>query len=82
MGTPITIKVSDDIYDLIQRMVKLGIAKTKNEAVNLLIEYGRAEVERMVRLEEEVERLVEKWLNDGFPYKGLSTEDLRKERYE
>ncbi|QPG49164.1 VapB-type antitoxin [Saccharolobus solfataricus] len=61
-------------------MISLGIAKTKNEAVNLLIEYGRNEIEKWINKEEKVEELINKWLKDGFPYKGLDTSDLREER--
>jgi len=78
----ITIKVDKRIEELISKMIKLGIAKSKNEAVNLLIEYGRAEIERKIREEEEVQKLVDKWLKEGFPYEGLDTSDLREERKE
>ena len=78
----ITIKVDKRVEELISKMIKLGIAKSKNEAVNLLIEYGRAEIERKIREEEEVQKLVDKWLKEGFPYEGLDTSDLREERNE
>ncbi|PVU69825.1 VapB-type antitoxin [Sulfolobus sp. SCGC AB-777_L09] len=78
----ITIKVDKRIEELISKMIKLGIAKSKNEAVNLLIEYGRAEIERKITEEEEVQKLVDKWLKEGFPYEGLDTSDLREERNE
>ncbi|AAK42893.1 VapB-type antitoxin [Saccharolobus solfataricus] len=77
----VTIKVDKEIAELIKKMISLGIAKSKNEAVNMLIEYGRAEIERRVKEEEEVKKLVEKWLQEGFPYKNLDTSDLREERY-
>jgi hypothetical protein len=80
MSVVITIKVDKRIAELIEKMISLGIAKTKNEAVNLLIEYGRNEVEKWIEKEEKVEELVNKWLKDGFPYKGLDTSDLREER--
>ncbi len=77
----VTIKVDREIAELIKKMISLGIAKSKNEAVNMLIEYGRAEMERRVKEEEEVKKLAEKWLKEGFPYKKLDTSDLREERY-
>ncbi|MDT7862706.1 MAG: VapB-type antitoxin [Saccharolobus sp.] len=80
MSVVITIKVDKRIAELIEKMISLGIAKTKNEAVNLLIEYGRNEIEKWIEKEEKVEELVNKWLKDGFPYKGLDTSDLREER--
>ncbi|MFP3065612.1 MAG: VapB-type antitoxin [Sulfolobus sp.] len=82
MMATITIKVDKRVEELISKMIKLGIAKSKNEAVNLLIEYGRAEIERKIREEEEVQKLVDKWLKEGFPYEGLDTSDLREERNE
>ena len=80
MSVVITIKVDKRIAELIEKMISLGIAKTKNEAVNLLIEYGRNEIEKWITKEEKVEELINKWLKDGFPYKGLDTSDLREER--
>ncbi|BDB99808.1 VapB-type antitoxin [Saccharolobus caldissimus] len=80
MSVVITIKVDKRIAELIEKMIRLGIAKTKNEAVNLLIEHGRSEIEKWVEKEEKVEELVNKWLKEGFPYKGLNTSDLREER--
>ena len=80
MSVVITIKVDKRIAELIEKMISLGIAKTKNEAVNLLIEYGRNEIEKWIEKEEKVEELVNKWLKDSFPYKGLDTSDLREER--
>ncbi|ACP54920.1 VapB-type antitoxin [Saccharolobus solfataricus] len=80
MSVVITIKVDKRISELIEKMISLGIAKTKNEAVNLLIEYGRNEIEKWINKEEKVEELINKWLKDGFPYKGLDTSDLREER--
>ncbi|GAA5418473.1 hypothetical protein [Sulfurisphaera tokodaii] len=78
----ITIKVNEEIAKLIEKMIKLGIARSKNEAVNLLIEYGRVEIEKKIREQEEVMRLVDEWFKNGFPYKRLNTSDLREERYE
>jgi len=80
MSVVITIKVDKQIAELIEKMISLGIAKTKNETVNLLIEQGRNEVETWIEKEEKVEELVNKWLKDSFPYKGLDTSDLREER--
>jgi predicted nucleic acid-binding protein len=77
--TTITIRADKRTEKLISKMIELGIAKSKNEAVNLLIKYGRAETERKIREEEEVQRLVDKWLEEGFPYEGLDTSDLREE---
>ncbi|WP_369610538.1 VapB-type antitoxin [Sulfurisphaera javensis] len=64
----VTIKVKKEIAKLIDRLVELNIAKSKNEAVNLLIEYGRTEIERRIKEEEEVRNLVNKWLKECFPY--------------
>jgi hypothetical protein len=75
----ITIKADKRIEKLISKMIELGIAKSKNEAGSLLIEYGRTETERKIREEEEVQRLVDKWLEEGFPYEGLDASDLREE---
>ncbi|WP_238026316.1 MULTISPECIES: VapB-type antitoxin [Metallosphaera] len=80
MSITLTIKVRREVANLINKLLELGIAKTKNEAVNLLIEYGKAEIERKLREEEEVRKLVDKWLREGFPYEGLDTSDLREER--
>ena len=80
VAVTITVKVNEEIAKLIEKMIELGLAKSKNEAVNMLIEYGRTEIEKMVKEQEEALKLAEKWLKEGFPYKGLDTSDLRVER--
>ncbi|MUN29074.1 hypothetical protein [Sulfuracidifex metallicus] len=78
----ITIEVSEELARLIEKMIQLGIAKSKNEAVNMLIESGRSEVEEKIRKQEEVLKLVDEWVKEGFPYRHLDMSDLRQERTE
>ncbi len=66
----------------IEKMIKLKIAKNKNEAINLLISYGIEKMEEKIKEEEKVNELVEKWIKEGFPFKKLDTKNLREERYE
>jgi len=70
------------IKEIIERMIKLKVAKNKNEAINLLISYGIEKMEEKIKEEEKISELVEKWIKEGFPFKKLETKDLRKERYE
>ncbi|AWR98521.1 hypothetical protein [Metallosphaera hakonensis] len=77
----ITVKVSKDVAELLEKMISLGIARSKNEAINIMIEHGRAEIERRIREEEEVRKLVEMWLKEGYPCENLDASDLREERY-
>ncbi|AHC50820.1 VapB-type antitoxin [Sulfolobus acidocaldarius SUSAZ] len=63
----VTIKVNDDINEVAEEMVRLGIARSKNEAFNIMIRKGLNEVKRIVDKRKKVNDLVERWQREGLP---------------
>ncbi|BCS93135.1 hypothetical protein L3N51_02379 [Metallosphaera sp. J1] len=78
----VTIKVKDEIYELAEEMVKLGIVNSKNEAFNLVMEKGLREVIRVIEEERRANELAERWLKEGLPrnIKVPTSEELIRER--
>jgi DNA helicase TIP49 (TBP-interacting protein) len=75
----VTIRVKDNVFELAEEMVKLGIARSRNEAFNILISYGIGKAQEEVR-KKRVNELVEKWLKEGVPFKLPTSEDVLSER--
>jgi hypothetical protein len=66
MSVSVTIKVRREIAELADKMVRYGLARSRNHAFNLLIEKGLAEVRREVEFWESVYRRVEELKKRGF----------------
>lgn len=74
MSVPVTIKVSREIVDLAEKMVRFGIARSRSHAINLMIRHGidrmRKEVEFWEGILNEVKELERK--NYKIEHGGLS----------
>ena len=70
-----SIKVRKEIVELADKMVKYGLARSRNHAFNVLIERGLSEVKKEVEYWERVYRMVEELKKKGFK---LSHGDLNK----
>ncbi|MCC6015368.1 MAG: hypothetical protein LM564_06665 [Desulfurococcaceae archaeon] len=66
MSVSVSIKVRREIVELADKMVKYGLARSRNHAFNVLIEKGLAEVRREVEFWESVYRRVEELKKRGF----------------
>jgi hypothetical protein len=66
MSVSVTIKVRREIVELADKMVRYGLARSRNHAFNVLIEKGLAEVRREVEFWESVYRRVEELKKRGF----------------
>ena len=82
MGTvPVTIKVRREILELAEEMVRLGIARSRNHAFNIILEVGFREAKRMVERRRAVKELVKKFMEEGLPFENLPTaRDVEEER--
>jgi hypothetical protein len=58
MNVSVSIKVRREIVELADKMVKYGLARSRNHAFNILIERGLSEVKREVEYWENVYRMV------------------------
>ena len=77
----VTIKVRREVVELAEEMVRLGIARSRNHAFNLMLELGLGEARRLVERRRAVERLVREFMEKGVPYAKLpTTVDVEEER--
>lgn len=66
LTTPVTVKVKKEVLWLAEKMVELGLAKTRSQAINIMIEKGIMEVTAEVRFWEKVERSAERMVKSGY----------------
>ena len=77
----VTIKVNKKIIEIIEEMIKLGIARSRNHAFNIVIEAGIPKVMELIKHKKKVNELVEKFLQEGLPYEKLpTTKDVEEVR--
>jgi hypothetical protein len=76
----VTLKVKDEYYNIAEEMVRLGLAKSKNEAFNLILFYGISKAAEEIQRKKRVEELTEKWLKEGLPFKLPTSLDVISER--
>ena len=77
----VTIKVRREVAELAEEMVRLGLARSRNHAFNLILELGLGEARRLVERRRSVERLVREFMERGLPFDRLPTAaDVEEER--
>ena len=76
----VTLKVKDEYYEIAEKMVETGIAKSRNEAFNIIIAYGVSKAKEELKKKEKIKELTEKWLKEGIPFELPTSEDLLRER--
>lgn len=76
----VTLKVKDEYYEIAEKMVEMGIAKSRNEAFNIIIAYGVSRAKEELKKKERIKELTEKWLKEGIPFELPTSEDLLRER--
>ena len=77
----VTIKVSRRIAEIVEEMVELGIARSRNHAYNIIIEAGLPKVIKLIEYKRKVKDLTMKFLRNGIPYEKLPTvEDVMEAR--
>jgi hypothetical protein len=76
----VTLKVKDEYYEIAEKMVETGIAKSRNEAFNIIIAYGVSKAKEELKKKEKIKELTEKWLKEGVPFELPTSEDLLRER--
>jgi len=77
----VTIKVRDEVDKIVEELVKLGVARSKNHAYNMVIEAGLSWARKVIERKKRVEDLAKKFLEHGLPYENLPThEDVEEAR--
>ncbi len=70
---PVTIKVREEVVQVADELVRLGIARSRNQALNIIIEAGMDRARRLIERRKKVARLVERFEREGLPYERLPT---------
>jgi len=55
------------VEQLAEEMVELGLASTRDEALDMILEQGAREAERLVRRRRRVAALLERYRREGLP---------------
>jgi len=66
LSVTVSIKVRKELAELADKMIKLGLAKSKSHAFNIMIERGLKEVLKEVEFWENIYRDVEELKKQGF----------------
>ena len=66
-GVTVEVKLSEDKARLLDELVELGLAGSREEALTLLLEKGAAEARRMIARRRRVLRLLERLRREGPP---------------
>ena len=66
MSVTVSIKVRKELVELAERMVRLGMAKSRSHAFNLMLNEGLAKIKEEVEFWEGVHAKVEKLEREGF----------------
>ncbi len=69
----VTIKVRKEVVDLAEEMAKLGLARSRNHAFNIILEMGLENAKKMVKRKREAKKLLRLFLERGLPYRNLLT---------
>ncbi|MCC6056843.1 MAG: hypothetical protein LM583_09225 [Desulfurococcaceae archaeon] len=81
MSITVSIKVRREVVELADKMVRLGLAKSRSHAFNIMIEKGLKEVLKEVEFWENIYREVEELKRQGFVLKhGGLTKLLEEDR--
>jgi hypothetical protein len=81
LSITISIKVRREVVELADKMIRLGLAKSRSHAFNIMIEKGLKEVLKEVEFWENIYREVEELKKQGFVLKhGGLTKLLEEDR--
>lgn len=76
----LSLRVSNEVIEVIQELISMGLAENKSQAANLLMKIGIREAREMIRRRKRVLELVERYKREGVPYELPVVSDLLEER--
>jgi len=77
----VSVKVRKDVLELIDKMVRYGLARSRSHAINILIERGLKEIRSEIEFWEKVYRDVEEFEKQGYVVRhGLLNKVLEEDR--
>jgi len=66
MSVTVSIKVKKNVLELVDKMVKYGLARSRNQALNILIEKGLESIKDEIRYWDEIYCKSEELVKKGF----------------
>ncbi|MCL4333847.1 MAG: hypothetical protein M1290_01960 [Candidatus Thermoplasmatota archaeon] len=63
----ITIRVEQEISDLVEKLLRYKLARNKAEAVRIIMRDGIPNAKKVVERKENGKEIVKKWLKHGLP---------------
>ncbi len=66
MSVSVSIKVKREVLELVDKMVKYGLARSRNQAFNMLIEKGLESIKDKIMYWDRIYREAEKLAKKGF----------------
>ena len=69
MSTTVSLKVKKEIIELVDKMIRYGLAKNRNQAFNLLIELGKERIQNEIEFWDKTYSKAEELARKGFRVK-------------
>ncbi len=76
----VTVKIDEEAIRFADEMVKLGLAKSRNQAFVKLIMLGMERMKKEVDKKRKVKEIVEKFKREGIPYALPTAKDVEENR--
>ncbi len=76
----VTVKIDEEAIRFADEMVKLGLAKSRNQALVKLIMLGMERMKKEVDKKRKVKEIVEKLKREGIPYALPTAKDVEENR--
>ncbi|MGQ4892697.1 MAG: hypothetical protein ACP6IP_09470 [Candidatus Njordarchaeia archaeon] len=69
MSITVSIKVKKEIFEIAEKMVALGLARSRSQAFNIMIERGISEVREMIEYWEDAKKEAKRLKMENFKLK-------------
>jgi hypothetical protein len=76
MNNVISVRVNDDLLNIINKLTSLDIVKNKTAALNFILNNGIQKARDAIETKENARKLLEKYLREGLPELPENLSDL------
>ncbi len=67
MNNVISVRVNDNMLNVINKLISLNIVKNKTAALNFILNNGIQKAQNIIETKENANKLLDKYLRDGLP---------------
>ncbi|HII81941.1 hypothetical protein [Ferroplasma sp.] len=67
MSKVVSIRLSDNEFNIMNKLIFFKIVKNKTDAINYILEHGVNNAKDIIKRKETAQELLEKYLNEGLP---------------